>query len=253
MSIDTLLAAAEYLERCERETEHGYASIIPTNYTSIQSTKKQKVKKKHENRTIHNELEKHRRAQLKNRLDKLKELVPLSPQSNRHTTLGLLNKAKNYIESLEASERKKMDIKSQLNREKRFLLRKLNQLKEQYQYNSHRIRSISESSSGFSSISTSPTYEDETGYITSSTASDVEDQNSVQSDCGVTIIMERLDVKNASNLNHSFNNSNSSSSSSQNIDEDSFLYSNAKLVANNNNNNSETNSTNSSQSSFEWS
>lgn len=43
-------------------------------------------------------MEKHRRAQLKNRLDKLKELVPLSPQSNRHTTLGLLNKAKNYIE-----------------------------------------------------------------------------------------------------------------------------------------------------------
>ena len=63
------------------------------------------------------------------------------------------------IQSLEVSERKKMDIKSQLNREKRFLLRKLNQLKEQYQYNSHRIRNISESSSGFSSISTSPTYE----------------------------------------------------------------------------------------------
>lgn len=54
-----------------------------------------------------------------------------------------------------------MDIKSQLSREKRFLIRKLNQLKEQYsnQYDSHRTRSISESSSGFSSISTSPTYE----------------------------------------------------------------------------------------------
>lgn len=63
------------------------------------------------------------------------------------------------MQSLEACERKKMDIKSQLNREKRFLLRKLNQLREQYPYNSHRIRSISESSSGFSSISTSPTYE----------------------------------------------------------------------------------------------
>jgi len=243
MSIDTLLAAAEYLERCERETEHGYASsIIPaSNYTSIQSTKKSKVKKKHENRTIHNELEKHRRAQLKNRLDKLKELVPLSPQSNRHTTLGLLNKAKNYIETLETSERKKMDIKSQLNREKRFLIRKLNQLKEQYQYDSHRLRSISESSSGFSSISTSPTYEgDETGYITSSTASDVEDQNSVQSDCGVTIILERLDVKN--------NSYSSNLSSSNNLNEDSLLYNNnsTKLVGNNSSDN------NSSQSSFEW-
>lgn len=39
-----------------------------------------------------------RRAQLKDRLDKLKELVPLSPQANRHTTLGLLNKAKSYIQ-----------------------------------------------------------------------------------------------------------------------------------------------------------
>ena len=48
--------------------------------------------------TIHNELEKCRRAQLKDRLDKLKELVPLSPQANRHTTLGLLNKAKLYIQ-----------------------------------------------------------------------------------------------------------------------------------------------------------
>lgn len=243
MSIDTLLAAAEYLERCERETEHGYASLIPS-YSPIQSTKKQKVKKKHENRTIHNELEKHRRAQLKNRLDKLKELVPLSPQANRHTTLGLLNKAKNYIESLEACERKKMDIKSQLNREKRFLLRKLNQLREQYPYNSHRIRSISESSSGFSSISTSPTYEDENGYITSSTTSDVEDQNSVQSDCGVTIIMENVKISN--NLNHSYNSNSSSSAGSQNNslnnDEDSFLYNGNKLVVEN-----------SSQSSFnEW-
>lgn len=59
---------------------------------------------------------------------------------------------------------------------------------------------------------------DETGYITSSTASDVEDQ----SECGVTIIMERLDVK-PNNLNNSFNNSNSSNSEN-----------------------------NSSQSSFEW-
>jgi hypothetical protein len=50
------------------------------------------------NSTIHNELEKCRRAQLKDRLDKLKELVPLSPQANRHTTLGLLNKAKCYIQ-----------------------------------------------------------------------------------------------------------------------------------------------------------
>lgn len=117
---------------------------------------------------------------------------------------------------MEAKERKQKDMKDQLNRERRYLLRKLSQLKEDdsFSADSLRIRSISESSSGFSSISTSPTYEgkisyyftftrtnsmvhllDEVGYMTSSTASDVEDQSSGQSDCGVTIIMERLDVQ----------------------------------------------------------
>lgn len=126
-------------------------------------------------------------------------IVPLdrpslfSPRSPRYLDTKPTTLTSNH-QSLEAAERKKMDIKSQLNREKRFLIRKLNQLKEQYQYNSHRIRSISErwvlqllnlsliswssffiighcsvtnssalppshSSSGFSSISTSPTYE----------------------------------------------------------------------------------------------
>jgi hypothetical protein len=104
-------------------------------------------------------------------------------------------------------------------------LRRLGELKDDAHIpddfaSSLRLRSVSESSSGFSSISTSPTYEgkleldrlrsiavnqrlmfcvsmasDEGGYMTSSTGSDLEDQSSVQSDCGVTIIMERLDVQ----------------------------------------------------------
>ncbi len=48
-------------------------------------------------RSTHNELEKNRRAHLRNCLEKLKDLVPLGGDSSRHTTLGLLNKAKHFI------------------------------------------------------------------------------------------------------------------------------------------------------------
>ena len=48
-------------------------------------------------RSTHNELEKNRRAHLRNCLEKLKDIVPLGADSSRHTTLGLLNKAKHFI------------------------------------------------------------------------------------------------------------------------------------------------------------
>lgn len=38
-----------------------------------------------------------RRAHLRNCLEKLKVLVPLGPETSRHTTLGLLTKAKRFI------------------------------------------------------------------------------------------------------------------------------------------------------------
>nr|CAD7457080.1 unnamed protein product [Timema tahoe] len=40
-----------------------------------------------------------RRAHLRNCLEKLKEMVPLGPEASRHTTLGLLTKAKRFIKS----------------------------------------------------------------------------------------------------------------------------------------------------------
>lgn len=48
-------------------------------------------------RSTHNELEKNRRAHLRNCLEKLKDIVPVGSDSSRHTTLGLLNKAKCFI------------------------------------------------------------------------------------------------------------------------------------------------------------
>lgn len=38
-----------------------------------------------------------RRAHLKNCLERLKDMVPLGPEASRHTTLGLLTKAKRFI------------------------------------------------------------------------------------------------------------------------------------------------------------
>uniref|UniRef100_A0A803JUZ1 Max dimerization protein 1 n=1 Tax=Xenopus tropicalis TaxID=8364 RepID=A0A803JUZ1_XENTR len=76
----------------------------------------------------HNELEKHRRAKLRLYLEQLKQLVPLGPDSNRHTTLSLLKRAKMHIKKLEEQDRKALNVKEQLQREHRYLKRRLEQL-----------------------------------------------------------------------------------------------------------------------------
>lgn len=131
MSIAALLQAAEYIERREREAEHGYASTMPIPDDMRTVTKRPKTKKSQGSRTTHNELEKNRRAHLRNCLEKLKMLVPLGPETSRHTTLGLLTKAKRFIKSLEERERKHMVHKEQLSREQRFLRRRFEQLTSQ--------------------------------------------------------------------------------------------------------------------------
>nr|XP_057930979.1 max dimerization protein 4 [Doryrhamphus excisus] len=129
-SLLILLEAAEYLERRDREAEHGYASVLP--YSSDFSRKKTKSspinRKSHNNRSSHNELEKHRRAKLRLYLEQLKKLVPLGPDSTRHTTLSLLKRAKMHIKKLEEQDRKALNMKEQLQREHRYLKRRLEQL-----------------------------------------------------------------------------------------------------------------------------
>ncbi|XP_006629211.1 max dimerization protein 4 isoform X1 [Lepisosteus oculatus] len=129
-SLLILLEAAEYLERRDREAEHGYASVLP--YNSDFSRKKTKAspisRKTQNNRSSHNELEKHRRAKLRLYLEQLKQLVPLGPDSTRHTTLSLLKRAKMHIKKLEEQDRKAVNVKEQLQREHRYLKRRLEQL-----------------------------------------------------------------------------------------------------------------------------
>uniref|UniRef100_A0A8K9VAL8 MAX interactor 1, dimerization protein n=1 Tax=Oncorhynchus mykiss TaxID=8022 RepID=A0A8K9VAL8_ONCMY len=66
MNIQRLLEAAEYLDRREKECEHGYASTFPSSIqnTNYQRQNKCRNKKFHNNhnRSTHNELEKNRRA-----------------------------------------------------------------------------------------------------------------------------------------------------------------------------------------------
>lgn len=129
-SLLILLEAAEYLERRDREAEHGYASVLPFNSDfSRKKTKASPISRKTQNnRSSHNELEKHRRAKLRLYLEQLKELVPLGPDSSRHTTLSLLKRAKMHIKKLEEADRKALNTKEQLQREHRYLKRRLEQL-----------------------------------------------------------------------------------------------------------------------------
>ncbi|EFB22284.1 hypothetical protein PANDA_002893, partial [Ailuropoda melanoleuca] len=69
-----------------------------------------------------------RRAHLRLCLEKLKGLVPLGPESNRHTTLSLLTKAKLHIKKLEDCDRKAIHQIDQLQREQRHLKRQLEKL-----------------------------------------------------------------------------------------------------------------------------
>jgi len=176
MSIAALIQAAEYLDRREREAEHGYASSLPLPHdlSLSLSRRRTKSKKSQGNRTTHNELEKNRRAHLRNCLEKLKEMVPLGPESSRHTTLGLLTKAKSFIKNLEEKDRKHQTTKEQLLREQRYLRRRLDQLQEiDFKDSMHKRRSISECSSGMSSISSNSepeTTETTDAYETSESA-----------------------------------------------------------------------------------
>ncbi|KAI9562795.1 hypothetical protein GHT06_010250 [Daphnia sinensis] len=223
MSIDALLQAAEYLERREREAEHGYASSLPmpiedygssptpsgsssSSATTSSTTRPIKIKKNQGSRSTHNELEKNRRAQLRTCLEKLKDLVPLGPESARHTTLGLLTRAKHFIKTLEERDRRHLQHKEQLNREQRFLRRKMEQLSQHFeqlsssspgasnQMNKRRGNSLSECSvsttiSSASSLTSSVSsetgiaaYYDEVDVIGyGSHGSDLDDQLSVQS------------------------------------------------------------------------
>ncbi|KAM9412627.1 max dimerization protein 3 [Salvelinus alpinus] len=131
-NIQVLLQAAEFLERREREAEHGYASVLPL-YSPGDSDKKRKQKNKKlqaagSNRTVHNELEKHRRAQLRHHLEQLKQQVPQLSDSMRNTTLNLLRRAETHIKKLQEQDERAEQLKGRLRWEQSELRVRLEQL-----------------------------------------------------------------------------------------------------------------------------
>ncbi|XP_066447250.1 max dimerization protein 3 [Eleutherodactylus coqui] len=128
-NLQVLLQAAEYVERREREAEHGYASILPCDAATPGRRKRQRTTSNPDSvRSVHNELEKHRRAQLRRCLEQLKQQVPLSVDTSRHTTLSLLHRARQHIKKLEDQELRAKNLKEKLRTEQQRLRQRLKQL-----------------------------------------------------------------------------------------------------------------------------
>ncbi|XP_051883525.1 max-interacting protein 1 isoform X2 [Pristis pectinata] len=190
-NVQILLMAASHIERTEqtnKKAEHGYASSLPCDAETTR--RKMKTKKNSSNRSTHNELEKNRRAHLRLCLERLKELIPLGSECTRHTTLGLLNKAKAHIKKLEELDRKSMYQIEHLEREHRFLKRRLEQL--QGLPENERIRMDSVGSNVFSDRSDSEREIEvdvestefshgDVDNISTSSISDLDDHSSLQS------------------------------------------------------------------------
>ncbi|KAM8993735.1 max dimerization protein 3 [Ara ararauna] len=117
-SIQVLLRAAEFVERRERgaaEAEHGYASLCPARCRRPVGSV----------RSVHNALEKHRRAQLRRCLERLKQQVPAGAGPARPTTLSLLHRARLHIQRLEEQELRARKAKDRLRNRQRNLQRRL--------------------------------------------------------------------------------------------------------------------------------
>ncbi|XP_040576863.1 max dimerization protein 1 [Lepeophtheirus salmonis] len=182
-------------------------SMIKASDWNIDNKKrlnKQPRKGSSSNRSTHNELEKNRRAHLRECLQSLKKIVPVGSDSSRHTTLGLLNKAKYFIRSLEDKDRKVTQHKETLMREQRYLRRRLELLSNQVDAMYQKRRSLSEcsSTSTTSGSSNSESDDHEVDVIGYGGTSD-DDHSSVRSgasDGGVAITTWRHLNLNGENL-----------------------------------------------------
>ncbi|NXG53078.1 MXI1 protein, partial [Psilopogon haemacephalus] len=203
INIQRLLEAAEYLERRERECEHGYASTFPSvpspGLQDPKPTRRLSRARKHSGSgstaSLANRYDVGRksrgRAHLRLCLERLKVLIPLGPDCTRHTTLGLLNKAKAHIKKLEEAERRSQHQLENLEREQRFLKRRLEQLQGPQEIERIRMDSIGSTISSDRSDSEREEIEvdvestefshGEVDTISTTSISDIDDHSSLQS------------------------------------------------------------------------
>lgn len=97
MNIDLLIEAAHYIEK---NKDHDYCSedIPETHAPDIISTR---LQEKYCMRKYHNELERKRRADLRDNLDMLKKIMPAEEGVKRFSTVKLLSNAASYIKRLQ--------------------------------------------------------------------------------------------------------------------------------------------------------
>ncbi|XP_055451775.1 max dimerization protein 3 [Psammomys obesus] len=131
-NIQVLLQAAEFLERREREAEHGYASLCPHLSPRVVCGRRRRPLPApdalNSGRSVHNELEKRRRAQLKRCLEQLRQQMPLGADCTRFTTLSLLRRARMHIQKLEEQEQQAQRLKEKLRSKQQSLQQQLEQL-----------------------------------------------------------------------------------------------------------------------------
>uniref|UniRef100_A0A8U7M9R7 MAX interactor 1, dimerization protein n=1 Tax=Corvus moneduloides TaxID=1196302 RepID=A0A8U7M9R7_CORMO len=196
-NVQVLLEAASYLERIEKENkkcEHGYASTFPSVPSpGLQDPKPSRrlsrARKYSGSGSIASIATS--RAHLRLCLERLKVLIPLGPDCTRHTTLGLLNKAKAHIKKLEEAERRSQHQLENLEREQRFLKRRLEQLQGPQEIERIRMDSIGSTISSDHSDSEREEIEvdvestefshGEVDNISTTSISDIDDHSSLQS------------------------------------------------------------------------
>uniref|UniRef100_A0A8C4USV5 Max dimerization protein 3 n=1 Tax=Falco tinnunculus TaxID=100819 RepID=A0A8C4USV5_FALTI len=133
-SIQVLLRAAEFLERRERGAEHRYASLCPARWAGRRGRPVPPVlisgsdRRGLSRRSVHNALEKHRRAKLRCCLERLKQQVPVGAGPDRPTTLTLLHRARLHIQRLEKQELSAQRAKDRLRNQQRSLQQRLQRL-----------------------------------------------------------------------------------------------------------------------------
>uniref|UniRef100_A0A8C3EBS4 Max dimerization protein 3 n=1 Tax=Corvus moneduloides TaxID=1196302 RepID=A0A8C3EBS4_CORMO len=126
-SIQVLLQAHRYPLGLA-EAEHGYAAISVGEWMGEWMAAAGGDGAAHRGvfrRSVHNALEKHRRAQLRCCLERLKQQVPLGAGPSRSTTLSLLHRARLHIQRLEEQELRARRAKDRLRDRQRSLQRRL--------------------------------------------------------------------------------------------------------------------------------
>lgn len=98
MNIDLLLEAAQYVEK---RSDHDYCvNELRSDDSPSDGKSKRKLSEESKLRRYHNELERKRRADIRENLEILKKILPVDENDKRLSTVRLLNKASSYINLL---------------------------------------------------------------------------------------------------------------------------------------------------------